>query len=190
MFEPRRSTVRSCKARNNFACKGSAKSPISSIKIVPPFASSKRPLRAWPAPVKAPFSWPNSSSSIIVSGKLQAANATKGLSARALRRWIAWATTPFPVPLSPVTRTLVKTSATFRVTSLTRSIALLFPSRPSTRAPPSRRRVSNSSRVSADRREARSNANLSCCTSRGWVKVSNAPSLKAFRTFSLPASQV
>jgi hypothetical protein len=36
-------------------------SPISSRNSVPPSASSKRPLRALIAPVKAPFSWPNSS---------------------------------------------------------------------------------------------------------------------------------
>ena len=43
---------------------------------------------------------------------------------------------PLPVPLSPVIRTVVKTSATLRVTSLTRSIDLLFPNRPSTRVVP------------------------------------------------------
>jgi hypothetical protein len=36
-------------------------SPISSRNSVPLSASSKRPLRALMAPVKAPFSWPNSS---------------------------------------------------------------------------------------------------------------------------------
>ena len=36
-------------------------SPISSRNIVPPSATSKRPLRAASAPVNAPFSWPNSS---------------------------------------------------------------------------------------------------------------------------------
>src|SRR5262249_60555846 len=37
--------------------------PISSRNSVPPLAASKRPLRILSAPVNAPASWPNSSSS-------------------------------------------------------------------------------------------------------------------------------
>ena len=158
--------------------------------MVPPLASSKRPRRACPAPVKAPFSWPKSSSSIKESGKLHTEKATKGLGALGLMRWMACATNPFPVPLSPVTSTVVNTSATFRVTSQTRSIALLLPSRPSTRLEPRSLRASASSRARPPRRHARSSANRSCCTSNGWVSVSNACSLKAFRAFCRLASQL
>ena len=189
-FDPRRSTVRSCRARNSLACKGSAKSPISSIKMVPPLASSKRPRRVCPAPVKAPFSWPKSSSSIKESGKLQTEKATKGLAALGLKRWMAWAINPFPVPLSPVSSTVVNTSATFRVTSQTRCIALLLPSKPSTLLEPRSLRASASSRAKSLRRQARSRANRSCCTSNGWRRVSNAPFMNASRTFCPPASQL
>ena len=43
-------------------------SPISSRKSEPPCAASKRPARVATAPVKAPFSWPNSSLSMSVEG--------------------------------------------------------------------------------------------------------------------------
>jgi len=46
----------------------SGNSPTSSRKMVPPSATSKYPERVWVAPVKAPFSWPNSSLSIVPSG--------------------------------------------------------------------------------------------------------------------------
>lgn len=42
----------------------SGTSPISSRKMVPPFASSNRPRRRCIAPVNAPFSWPKSSEDI------------------------------------------------------------------------------------------------------------------------------
>jgi hypothetical protein len=46
--------------------------------MVPPSASSKKPaFRSW-APVKAPFSWPNSSLSMSVSGMAEQFTATKG----------------------------------------------------------------------------------------------------------------
>ena len=43
------------------------------------------PRRNWMAPVKAPFSWPKSSSSIKDSGKAQAEKATNGCFARGPR---------------------------------------------------------------------------------------------------------
>jgi hypothetical protein len=42
-------------------CIAGVVSPISSKKMVPPPAASKRPIRRSTAPVKAPFSCPNSS---------------------------------------------------------------------------------------------------------------------------------
>jgi hypothetical protein len=43
-------------------------SPTSSRKIVPPETCSNLPMRRRSAPVKAPFSWPNSSLSSRFSG--------------------------------------------------------------------------------------------------------------------------
>ncbi|KFE58476.1 hypothetical protein DB31_6275 [Hyalangium minutum] len=47
--------------RSSLACTSSGISPTSSRKRVPPCAASKAPVRRVSAPVKAPFSWPNSS---------------------------------------------------------------------------------------------------------------------------------
>ena len=49
---------------------------------MPPSAISKRPLRALIAPVKAPFSWPNSSLSSNSAGMAPQLIATNGLSRR------------------------------------------------------------------------------------------------------------
>ena len=59
-------------------------SPISSRKIVPPLACSKRPMRRAAAPVKAPRSWPKSSLSSRVSGMAAQLTAMNGLAARSL----------------------------------------------------------------------------------------------------------
>ena len=59
-------------------------SPISSRKSVPPSASSKRPMRSWIAPVKAPFSCPKSSLSRSVAGSAAQLTLMKGLVARSL----------------------------------------------------------------------------------------------------------
>ena len=68
---------------------------------MPPSASSNLPLRAASAPVKAPFSWPNSSLSISSSGIAAQFTSTNGPSARRLCAWIARATSSLPVPFSP-----------------------------------------------------------------------------------------
>ena len=73
---------------------------------MPPWASSNWPSRrAW-APVNAPFSWPNSSDSISVSGMAATLTATNGCALRSLRWWMARATSSLPVPLSPVISTV------------------------------------------------------------------------------------
>ena len=67
-----------CRTRSSRVCASIGMSPISSRKSVPPSACSKRPaLRAW-APVKAPFSWPNSSDSIRSRGIAAMLMATNG----------------------------------------------------------------------------------------------------------------
>ena len=64
---PTRSNSRSCRTRSSLSCSPGVTSPISSRKIVPLSASSKRPSLRLMAPVNAPFSWPNSSDSSSVS---------------------------------------------------------------------------------------------------------------------------
>ena len=58
---PTRSITRSWMARRSLACRRTSISEISSSSRVPPVASSNLPMRRATAPVKAPFSWPNSS---------------------------------------------------------------------------------------------------------------------------------
>ena len=71
--------------------------PLSAFSILP---------MVWrTAPVKAPFSWPKSSLSSSVSGMAAQLMATNGPLARALRRWIACASSSLPVPLSPSSST-------------------------------------------------------------------------------------
>ena len=53
-------------------------SPISSRKIVPPLACSKRPGLSATAPVNAPCTWPNSSDSISSSGIAAQLTSTNG----------------------------------------------------------------------------------------------------------------
>src|SRR4051795_6192700 len=80
---------------------------MSSRKMVPPSASSKRPGRSLIAPVNAPRSWPNSSDSINVSENRAQLTATNGWCLRRLDWWISVAVTSLPVPLSPVTSTVL-----------------------------------------------------------------------------------
>src|SRR5262249_25714485 len=67
----------------------------------PPLAYSKRPLRIRSAPVKAPGSWPNSSSSSRFSLRAVQLRAAKGLFLRGLLLCSALATSSLPVPFSP-----------------------------------------------------------------------------------------
>ena len=61
-------------------------------------------------PVATPFSMPKSSLSSRVSGRAAQLSATKGRRARGLVKWMALAAISFPVPLSPVIRTLTALS--------------------------------------------------------------------------------
>ena len=54
---------------------------ISSRNTVPPSACSNLPMRFFTAPVKAPSSWPNSSLSMMLSGRAPQFTATKGAGA-------------------------------------------------------------------------------------------------------------
>ncbi len=87
-------------------------SPISSRKSVPPWASSKTPLRSEIAPVKAPRTCPNSSLSTRFSGMAPQSTATKGPSARGEAACSERARTSLPVPVSPSTSTVASVAAT------------------------------------------------------------------------------
>ena len=79
---PTRSITRSWIARSSLACSRTSISEISSSSSVPPFASSNLPTRRATAPVKAPFSWPNSSDSSSVSGMAAQLTQMNGFLAR------------------------------------------------------------------------------------------------------------
>ena len=102
-------------------------SPISSRKIVPPWASSNLPFFIESAPVKAPFSCPKSSLSRRVSLKAAQCTFTKDFSLRPERLCRASATSSFPTPLSPVIRTLALDGATFFISSRRRLMSALVP---------------------------------------------------------------
>src|SRR3989475_1531716 len=120
---PTRKKVRSSSTRSSFTWVAGAISPTSSRKTVPPSASSKRPSRCSAAPVKAPFSWPNSSLSSSVSGIAAQFTATNGLLRRGERSWIPRATSSFPVPDSPSIRTVDVTGAICSILTSTSWIA-------------------------------------------------------------------
>ena len=84
---------------------------------MPRWAVSNSPALFWTAPVKAPFTCPNSSDSSRFSGIAPQFTATKGCSRRSLWSWMARATSSFPVPLSPHTSTLVLVLATRAISS-------------------------------------------------------------------------
>ena len=64
------------------------------------------------APVKAPLRWPKSSDSIRFSGIAPQLTVISGPPARGERLWSSWAMSSLPVPVSPVTRTLMSVPAT------------------------------------------------------------------------------
>ena len=97
---------------------------------MPPWASSNRPGFWRSAPVKAPFSWPNSSLSSSGSGSAAQLTATSGPRPRsASASWRAWATSSLPVPVSPVIRTVQAEAATRATRAKTSRIRGLWPSR-------------------------------------------------------------
>jgi hypothetical protein len=94
------------------------------------WATSSSPrLPPFRAPVNAPSSWPNNSLSSRFSGTAAQFTAMKGLSARALALWMAWANSSFPVPLSPVISTVKSVRAKRCPASRARRKAALSPCR-------------------------------------------------------------
>ncbi|MNN49137.1 hypothetical protein D3C81_1636460 [compost metagenome] len=82
---------------------------------MPPSAASTRPARPALAPVNAPFSWPNSSDSIRLSGMAAQFTEIIGAFARFDRLCSARATSSLPVPDSPWINTLESVGATLRI---------------------------------------------------------------------------
>src|SRR6478609_6268364 len=117
MREPSRTTSASCSTRSNLTCRPSDKSPISSRNRLPLCALSNQPRRLLAAPVKAPFSCPNSSLSTNCSAMAPQLTATNARS----RRWLSackWrATISLPVPVSPVMSTVASLAATRSICS-------------------------------------------------------------------------
>ena len=94
---------------------------------MPPSACSKRPMRWRSAPVKAPFSWPNSSDSSRFSCSAAQFTLTKLRPARSELWWMAPAISSLPVPVSPRMSTVELLLATLRTTPSTRCSESLAP---------------------------------------------------------------
>ena len=102
----------SCNTRSSMDCISNDIVPISSRNNVPPFAMSKKPGLAVSAPVKAPFSCPNSMEGARSRGRMLQLTATNGIPTRPLFSWMLWATDSLPVPLAPSISTDMSEGAT------------------------------------------------------------------------------
>src|SRR6187402_2793045 len=87
-------------------------------------------MRRAAAPVKAPFSCPNSSLSKSVLGIALQFTFTNGEPTRWLRSWIAFETSSLPVPVSPRINTVVGVGATSSTCCNTLTNAWLVPTMP------------------------------------------------------------
>src|ERR1039458_9746113 len=108
---PSRSNSRSCSTRSSFGCSSSGNSPISSRNSVPLSASSMRPTFWLTAPVNAPFSCPKSSLSNNPAGTAAQLSLINVLSRRELSACTERATSSFPVPVSPNSKTVESVGA-------------------------------------------------------------------------------
>src|SRR3990172_8897950 len=125
-FDPSLENSFSCSTRRSFAWRSGGMSPTSSRNRVPPEDASSFPSRDASAPVNAPFSKPNSSASCRSRGMADALTATNG-PPRVPRSWMQRATSSFPTPRSPWSRTVASESATFPTPRKTSRMARLFP---------------------------------------------------------------
>ena len=133
-------TSRCWRTRRSFVWRSAGISPISSRNTTPPSAARKMPIAFPSAPVKAPFSWPNSWLSASVADRAPQLTGTNGLVARGPLRWRRRARISLPQPVSPRIRTVQPTSAARSIDRATRAIAGLRPSTHSGRwssSPPS-----------------------------------------------------
>ena len=109
--------------RRSFVCCVGGTLAISSRNSVPPSASSKRPTRSVLASVKAPRTWPKSSLSNTVAARPPTLTVTSGLPARGEQACSSRATSPLPVPFSPVISTLASEGPTRSIISSTGCMA-------------------------------------------------------------------
>ena len=98
-------TLLSCSRRSSLACTSEVSPPISSRNNVPPSAARTRPGLLSIAPVKVPFTWPNSSLSINVPTSVAESTGGNTLSSRGEVWCSARATNSLPTPLSPMVNT-------------------------------------------------------------------------------------
>ena len=93
--------------------------------MVPPLAASNTPLAWRSAPVNAPRSWPNKVLSTSCPGMPPQLTQTRGPPLRGPWRWIALATSSFPVPVSPWINTGMPASAMRAMVSINERMAAL-----------------------------------------------------------------
>ena len=119
-----------CRKRRSMTWASSGRSPISSRNTVPPSATARRPRFLATAPVNAPRSCPNSSLSS--SSRVSAPQFTvvRRTRSRVLSRWIAVATSSFPVPVSPCINTETSGGANFLIRSKSARMGALRPMMP------------------------------------------------------------
>ena len=144
----------SCNTRSRRTCAAFGRSATSSSSSVPRSERSNQPRLRAAAPVKLPFSWPNSSESTSSAGMAPQLTRVKGPSARRERTCTARAMTSLPEPVSP----RMSTGRSEPATISTRSITGARPPSPPTTASTNwlrPRRVSSDERsASAARRRA------------------------------------
>ena len=92
-----------------------------------PSATSKRPIWRISAPVNAPFSRPNSSLSTSAAGSAAQLTLTITRLPRELSRWMVWAMSSLPVPVSPEISTEESVGATCSAWLSTFRMAGLLP---------------------------------------------------------------
>ena len=143
---PTRRNSRSWITRSSLAWVSGEMVPTSSRKRVPSSAASNRPRRLATAPVKAPLTCPKRVDSSSSDGMALVCTGTKGPSARGLRRWMARATSSFPVPDSPTMRMLERAGAARFTSSKTSRMRGLRPTISPSPSSWRRRRTFSSSR--------------------------------------------
>ncbi len=168
-----------------------ARSPISSRKIVPRSEISNSPCFRSLASVNAPFSCPNSSESRKVALSPAQLTSTNGAFERGLRSWIIRATQPLPVPLSPLSSTVVRSLCARRPTWWAKSC--MPDELPSESSPWSGALCTSSAsliRRSRALSATRAVAAARCSMSTGLVRKFSAPSCIARTAIETSASAV
>ena len=160
-------------------------SPISSRKTVPRCATSRSPVFAEAAPVKAPFSWPKSSVSSRSRERAAQFTSTSSSSARGPFACSHRASTPLPVPVSPWMSTGLSEPRIRRQSSARRMRAGLVPWKGSISARAFCELPARRLRWSRWFCSSRSSRTSTADISTGLVRNCSAPSLIAFTAASM-----